>query len=166
MLDEMSEGQRRVEGILRGVAPAAVGIGRDEMMFAAGRASVRVPRVWPWQVGMAAAVVVCVGALALRLPPQGPVVVERTVVVHEVAPSGAGAVAMSERPERMDLRPVVERATGSRADYLEMRNAVLSRGIDALVSPPTGGGAGITGPAKGWKLEGSESLPAWQQRSL
>lgn len=132
-LNALSDAQRELETTLAALRPAAPAINRDALMFAAGRASA-VPRrsVHVWQAATAVlAAGLCV-SLLLRPTP-----VERIVVV---APPQETAQPLAHTPPTVTpphdpVTPAAARLEPLPPDaYLPLRNAVLSRGIDAL--PP------------------------------
>jgi hypothetical protein len=124
-----------VEEALAALRPAACGLDRDRLMWEAGRASRRTPVAWPLAAAAAALVAV---ALAVRPgePPQ-PQAVERLVYVTAgpapptpapfLRPAATGIVAVRQPPH---------------AGYLELRRAVLARGLDGLPETAHGSATG------------------------
>jgi hypothetical protein len=122
------------EAALGGLKPAAGAIDRDRLMYLAGRASVeRTSRIgrFAWPLASAALVVISV-TLGGRLY----AVSERLAQVAH----GQRVQAVEERqiagssvpPDSVALvRPRVQTA-GSSPDYIQLRSAVLSGGVDSL----------------------------------
>jgi hypothetical protein len=117
----LPEGLSAVESALRGLAPHAGALDRDELLFRAGRASA--PRRWPWVLAAAASAATA-GALAvlLALRPEPPVV-ERVRYVERPAEEPS-----SVPPEARQPRPPLP--------HLEMQDKILTRGLDAFGERP------------------------------
>ena len=111
----LSKGERELELALARIQPAPTTIDRDKLLFRAGQmAGRRRLRVW-----MAAAAVLAVCAcLSLAIRPK-PRVVERVVFVDRPA----------ETTQARAVEPAGVAPTG--ASYLDVRQAIAERGIDA-----------------------------------
>jgi hypothetical protein len=139
---------KALEAALGGLKPAAGAIDRDRLMYLAGQASVdrgkRLAR-FGWPLATAALVVISVTlggrlyALSGRLEQVAQKERSPAVENRQVASGGLPreSVALST--------PRVQTAGGGGLDYIELRSAVLSGGVDALpgqaVQPPTGAAA-------------------------
>ncbi len=125
MQDEqtLTPAEQELASALGGLVPAAAGIDRDRMMFQAGRASAR-RRGYVWQ-GATAALAFALGLSVIGLP--APRQVERIVYVTKEVPGLPGEHwASADSPRRASDLSQVE------GSYLELRNEVLARGLDAL----------------------------------
>jgi len=120
----LPEGLSAVESALRGLAPHAGGLDRDEVLFRAGRASG--PRRWPWALAAvtSAATAGVLGALLALRP--APPVVER--VRYVPVPAEADGEPGSVPPEVIQTR--------SPLPHLEWQHKLMTRGLDALGEPP------------------------------
>lgn len=78
----MPEDLTPLEAALAGVSPAPPRLDRDALMYVAGRASVRRPRLWP---AIAAGFALLSMGLGVRLATVEPRVVERTIFVRDTA---------------------------------------------------------------------------------
>jgi hypothetical protein len=162
-LGDLSAGEREFAEALASVAPAASGVDRDGMMFAAGRASVRRGGSGPWKLAVVVALVAMGGMWVLR--PTRTVTVERVVEVPGVAPAPLAVVsaAMSFTPE-FDAVAEPAASEGELVPYLRLRRTVLAYGLDALPQPATYSSGSLPSPALGH--DALESLPRWQRRAL
>jgi hypothetical protein len=139
---------KALEAALGGLKPAAGAIDRDRLMYLAGRASLerssRISRfAWPLAAAALFVVSVTLGgrlyALSGRLEQVAQNEHSPAVENRQVAGGGLPreSVALS--------MPRVQAAGGGSLDYIQLRSAVLSGGVDALpgqtVQPPTGAAA-------------------------
>lgn len=144
--------QSEIERALAALMPAAPAIDRDALMFAAGKAAARAeiqrPTLWPWQLAA------CLGfACALFLaiptrpaPPQSPAMVA-TAPTHPLLHE-----PVAENPDPQNNSTLFALAsvaffpnnapTGSPWSYHNLRNAVLTRGLDAIPPVPNGSAEG------------------------
>jgi hypothetical protein len=119
----LPEGLSAVESALRGLAPHAGALDRDELLFRAGRASA--PRRWPWAIAAAASTAAAgVLAVLLALRPEPPVVVERVRYVALPAEDEPSSVP----PEARQPRPPLP--------HLEWQDKIITRGLDAFGERP------------------------------
>jgi hypothetical protein len=137
-----------LEAALKGLAPSAVRLQRDLLLFRAGQASVRRP-TWLWPTAAAVlAIAVAVLAALLSLRP-GPEVITRTIVV-QVPPAPVKTALPPKLPEQTEpssLQPTPPPAPDTvvwgplPGGYLRQRQDVLRWGVDALPMLPTRAGA-------------------------
>jgi hypothetical protein len=151
MQERLTPEEQAFERELLGIPPAAPTIARDELLFAAGRASAPSPRPWPWQLATLAAVFIATLALTHRPQPQN---IERIVHVSSPEP------APRRPPAAMNSTLHI---TVLKSNYLDTRNAILTRGVDAVFHESTESAAS---PANLPRIEGAEYLPIWQKKSL
>jgi hypothetical protein len=113
---------KALEAALSGLTPSAGRLDRDRVLFRAGQKAA--PRRWLWPAVAAALVLLSTGlGTALLLRP-GAIVVER--IVYLKAPPAA-------KPDEEPPSAFAE-APPSWSRYYQIREAVLTRGLDAL--PP------------------------------
>jgi len=124
--DNLTPADEELARVLGGLRPAATGIDRDTLMFAAGRASTQ-RRVRAWQGLSAAAATLLV--VALVVPPRA--MPTRVTVERPRQTPGSERIAArpAPTPAEADAVPLVD------ASYLKLRNAVLARGVDVLTPP-------------------------------
>ncbi len=134
------DGLSPIEEALAALRPAASGPDRDRLMWEAGRASRRTPTAWPVATALLALAVAALALWPREAPP--PRVVQRVVyVTREPAPAlPASLPPVAAVPQALAWKP-------AGPGYLELRRAVLARGVDALPERPggTGGGAASLG---------------------
>ena len=113
--EPLTQMEQELEAVLGGLRPATLPSDRDRVMFCAGRASVRRrPSVWPWST---AALAVLLGvSLVTRVAP-GP---QSSPQMVSALPGG---------PRSLVSQPIMD------PEYLEIRQAVLAKGLDALPRP-------------------------------
>ena len=156
-----------VETALAGLAPAAGGLNRDQLLFRAGQASVRRGWGWPGATGVMTCAAAVLGALlVLRPAPQG--VHETHYVRIEPAPSPPAtgspipADVASQPAVPAEERPVLQ------TSYVKLQSQVLRWGLDALPSPP--GPATVEPPLTVNQLLGNPpptpEPPSWFDRLL
>jgi len=127
------DGLSPIEEALAALRPAACGPDRDRLMWEAGRASRRTPTAWPIATALLAVAVAALAAWPREAP--APRVVERVVyVTRDPAP----AVPVSLPP--VAAAPQEQAWQPAGPGYLELRRAVLARGVDAIPEGPGGGG--------------------------
>jgi len=120
--NQLSPAQRELEQALSGLQPMGTSIDRDRLMFLAGRRSVRRGYFWPGLTTVFAAAFVV--SLAMQLP-SGHIQyakhpgLEGKPITLTVSESIAG--------DRETRSP-----SSSRPNYLDLRDKVLARGLDAL----------------------------------
>ncbi len=111
--------ERELEAAFGTLAPAQAGLSRDQVMFAAGRASMR-RRNRLWQ-GLSSGLVILLLVSILSRPE--PVTIEFHPEVATVGTPGVSPAAMT----------AVDRETGQAfRQYVRTRRAVLQRGLDVL----------------------------------
>ena len=122
------------EAALGGLRPVAGAIDRDRLMYLAGRASVergrRIAR-FGWPLATAAMLLLSVTLATRQMI--WPAEKERIVYV----PSGGNSqVAIAPSPGFPELtsRPPTVRSADGDVDYLQLRNDVLTRGVEAVPS--------------------------------
>ncbi len=137
--ERMSHDLAAVEAALASLRPAPSALDRDRLMFLGGQASARRQRAWGaswlWPCATAATVLVACTLGVLLAGRSGPQVVERIVYVesgghpdtgvrpHEASPAQGGSERLLAGREELPV------------DYLELRQLVLARGLDALPAP-------------------------------
>jgi hypothetical protein len=131
-----------VEASLGKLSPSPAALDRDRLMFQAGRASVRVPWLWP---AAAATATLTAAALALVLvfrPAPLSVVETKVVIIHkETLPP----TPFSEPPPESWVKAEVwTDEPRPQTDYLRRRQEVLRWGVDML--PPTPPGEASSAP--------------------
>lgn len=124
--ENLNPAQRELEAALARLTPAASGLDHDDLLYRAGQASVR-RRCRAWQFSTAGITLLFVGLLIWQ-PRTTPG--ERIVYVP-VQPAPAAKLAQSE--SSTPARPIEARAV--EASYLQLREQVLRRGVDALPAP-------------------------------
>ena len=140
---------------LAALQPATLGVRRDELLFAAGRAAGRrSSRIWQASTGVLLLLLAGLGAMNLRTGP-GP----QQMAQPRPAPPPQSLAAVP------DDAPAVARIgllhfTVAPNSYIALRNQVLTQGVGALPKP-TGGGAEPALPAD--LLQG---MSPWQRRAL
>ncbi|HTQ39448.1 MAG TPA: hypothetical protein VMJ32_10485 [Pirellulales bacterium] len=139
--EEHAEGLNSLEIALRQLTPQGGQIDRDRLMYLAGQASAmnfdsqisparNAPRVrhsqnsWRLATAALALVSIALGGLLLRSTPRENDVIQ----VEPPRVAGEGAVALYPPA---DL-PMLPSAVGHGAEYFQLRNLVLTRGIDGL----------------------------------
>jgi hypothetical protein len=124
--EPLPEGLSAIESALRGLAPHAGGLDRDELLFRAGRASA--PRRWPWALAAgASAATAGVLAVLLALRP-APAVVERVRYVPAPATTDAPADEPgSVPPEALRAGPL---------PHLQVQEKLINHGLDGLGERP------------------------------
>jgi hypothetical protein len=124
--EPLPEGLSAIESALRGLAPHAGGLDRDELLFRAGRASA--PRRWPWALAAgASAATAGVLAVLLALRP-APAVVERVRYV----PTPVAAEAPSDDPGSVPP----EALRGNTLSPRKLQERMLEQGLEGLGDPP------------------------------
>ncbi len=124
--DRLTPMEKELEAALGGLKPAGAALGRDQVMFGAGQASMH-RRSHLWQ-----GVCVClVGALLISLvtrpgPATGPERRAETVAYEPPAPLPAFA----------PVEPIDRQEVEAFRRYVRTRQAVLSRGIEAIPALP------------------------------
>jgi len=134
---KLSDDLAAVEASLAALPPFPSGIDRDRLVYLAGQAAAgalpgtkRRPAGWLWPMATAASLLVAAALGAMLAVRSQPEIVERLVVVRQpaepVAPAPVAAHPAVETP--------LARSRPSRppAEYLRLRDLVLSRGVDAL----------------------------------
>ena len=126
---ECNRGLEKLELALRSLRPVPSRVDRDGLLFRAGQRSARRGRGF-WRaaaIGMAA-MAATLGTTLLVRPEEPPI--ERIVYVEAERPVREGLVrlAAGRSPER-------DRLLGAAADYAELRQKVLSEGLQALPIP-------------------------------
>lgn len=134
-MSEPRDGLSPVEEALAALRPAASGPDRDRLMWEAGRESRRTPALWPLATALLALAVAALAVWPREAP--APRVVQRVVyVTREPAPVVPAALppvlAVPQEPAWQPAGP----------GYLELRRAVLARGLDGLPDAPGGTGEG------------------------
>jgi hypothetical protein len=124
-----------LECALKTLRPAAR-LDRDQLLFEAGRASVR--RGWFWQTWSAATTAAACVLAAMLLLRGTPEPIEKVIVVQVPQPPAAGTTEPESRSPLAAL-PTVEpgpEVSGAAAlSYWQLRDKVLRWGIDSLPAP-------------------------------
>lgn len=122
------------ESELRGLRPAAGAIDRDRLMYLAGRASVecgtRIAR-FGWPLASAALLLLSVTLAARQMI--WPTEKERIVYVQRGGNAQVAIASSTAFSELLSRPPTIRSAEGD-VDYLQLRNIVLMRGIEAVPS--------------------------------
>jgi hypothetical protein len=150
---------RRFEAELSALAPRAVRLDRDRLMFLAGRAAagapadVHAPRRWIWPVSFSAMSALAAGLLVLLILRPAPQVVERIVRVPVEAAPQASSNPIEDEKVDLVAEPSVDGPspveTARRTDpargpatapavgtaYLDLRDRVLAMGIESWQAP-------------------------------
>ncbi len=115
----LTRAQQELELALGKIHPASDDLSHELFLFRAGQASAGSNR--PWQMLSGVLTVLLIGALFSRIPGDKPQVIfpPEPVFVIQTAPSDV-------------LRKPVSREPGEMAAYLNLREQVLERGMDAL----------------------------------
>jgi len=122
------------EAALGGLKPVAGAIDRDRLMYLAGRASVergrRIARFgWPLATAALLLLSVTLAARQMILP-----VGKERIVYLQSGGNEQVAIAYSPGIPELTSRPPTVRNADGDIDYLQLRNVVLTRGIEAVPS--------------------------------
>jgi hypothetical protein len=150
---ELPEELKSIETALRQLTPLGSQLNRDRLMYMAGQASAgqalspasTTGRPWwkaaanrnLWPLATAALALVCItlgGLLISQRSDMRLVYVERTPTESEN--SSVVTAGDAARPYAFGISPVA-----NNSNYLELRNLVLTRGVDALPTTPAAKGA-------------------------
>lgn len=128
--DRLTPMEKELEAALGALKPTGTAIGRDRVMFAAGQASARRHnRLWQGVSGIL--VILLLASITWRPGPADPGQRTETVVYESPATT----------PAFTPLDSVDRREVEAFRRYIRTRQAVLSRGIEAIpVSPASGDG--------------------------
>jgi hypothetical protein len=155
--EELAEELKSIEAALRGLSPASGRLDRDRLMYLAGQASAvasearqSATRVasyrrygWPLATATSLLLAMTLGGMLIFSPRAG----ERIVYVDR--PNTGGSIAVTQFP----ASPVEVSSSTSQpnqSDYIQLRNLVLARGIDAMPMPKGHG-----------NHKSQEQIPAW-----
>jgi hypothetical protein len=154
--EQIDEGLRQIEAALRGLSPMGGRLDRDRLMYLAGQASAVGPETrqsatgvasytrfaWPLATAASLLMAMTLGVALIFSPRAG----ERIVYVDR--PNAGGSAAMVSFPS---APADSSHAAGSDQDnYLQLRNLVLTRGVDALPAENKAGGR-----------QRAEQTPSW-----
>ena len=115
--------ERELEAALAGLKPAGTGMDRDQVMFAAGRASIRRHnRIWQ-AIASSLAIVLLISIVSRPKP-----------ATIEIAPGSFVNHQPSLSPQQ--VQPVDQKRLDAFRQYVRTRRAVLNRGIEALPPSP------------------------------
>lgn len=154
--ERLNEALRAFEAGLAALRPQPAGLDRDRLMFLAGQAAAGAadlaptvvvsrpqPVGWRWPCATVVSLLVAVAASSYAWFRGGPQTVDRPVYVERSVPAPA-AVPIGNTDD-MPLR----------ADYLRLRQLVLTQGVEALPAAPQGS-AGSESPA--WRPSRRQQL--------
>jgi hypothetical protein len=134
-IEKLPADLKALEAALGGMRPAAGAIDRDRLMYLAGRASVdrgrRIAR-FGWPLASAALLLLSVTLLARQtIWPGG----KERIVYLQSGDNEQVAIATSHGfPDLPSSWPPTTHSAEGDSDYLQLRNVVLTRGIEAVPS--------------------------------
>jgi hypothetical protein len=134
--EELPEELKSIDSALRGLKPVSGAVDRDRLMYLAGRASVerssRIER-FAWPLATAALVVISV-TLSGRLYVLSGRLEQVAQDQHTQAVEDRQIAGSSLPRESVALATPRVQTAGNSLDYMQLRSAVLSGGVDALPS--------------------------------
>jgi hypothetical protein len=138
--NELPDELKAIEAALTGLTPAAGAIDRERLMYLAGQASVAqaiapavhsrpVRFIWPLALAASLMISLGLGGRLLYLAGRG----ERITVVQSGRSSGELPVAIDLASGRVIVPEVIGfQSPASGFNYVQLRNTVLSHGVEAL----------------------------------
>jgi hypothetical protein len=125
----LTPAQKELESTLAGLSPSSVDIPRDRLMFRAGQASARRRTILRLPLSIALAVMLTASLLFRPTPPPVERIEHIVYVPVEMSDSWDGALACAEaiHPARPQSRSTIS--------YLNLRDKVLTDGVEALPKP-------------------------------